>query len=255
MTSDYLKLLQKINGRSFISDHFHARTNNLSLKTNDDPKKWPKSWTEVHFKTYPRFEKIILEKPELDELIQLVHSRRSSRVFKDKKLSFQDLSYILYSSCGLIHTDKDFNHSRRPYPSAGARYPLEVYPLALNVEGLKKGLYHYNVRDNNLELLSEQDITKWVSKTFGGQDWLLNTSVIFIITAVLNRVRVKYRDRGYRFALIEAGHMGQNICLAAEELKLGCCALGGYIDDKVDKLIDVGYTKESTIYALAVGTL
>lgn len=169
--------------------------------------------------------------------------------------SLQDISYILYSSCGLIHTDGDFNHTRRPYPSAGARYPLEIYPLVLNVRGLKRGLYHYNVRDNLLELILEKDFSSWVLKAFGRQDWLLTASVIFIIAAVLERTRIKYRDRGYRFALLEAGHMGQNICLFAANRRLGTCALGGYIDAEVDKLLDIQLGREATLYVIAAGSI
>lgn len=248
------KLLRQIDGNSSISDVFHKKTNNRSLNFNDDSKKWPESWTRTHFKTYPRFETISLQKNGTDEIQRLVHSRRSVRKFSGKKLSFQDISYILYSSCGLIHTDGDFNHARRPYPSAGARYPLEMYPLVLRVQGLKSGLYHYNIRDNVLEFLLERNLSSWIFKAFGRQNWLLSASVIFIITAVLDRTRIKYRDRGYRFVLFEAGHMGQNICLFAANRGLGTCALGGYIDAEVDKLLDIHLTREKTLYIIAAGS-
>ncbi len=249
------KLLRHIDAKTSISDTFHRRTNNTSLIGNDDPKKWPASWTKAHFKSYPRFETIYLQKTGTDEIQRLVHSRCSVRKFSRKMTSFQDMSYILYSSCGLIHTDGDFNHARRPYPSAGARYPLELYPLVLNMQGLKRGLYHYNVRDNLLELILEKDLSSWVLKAFGGQDWLLTASVIFIITAVLERTRIKYRDRGYRFALLEAGHMGQNICLFAANRGLGTCALGGYIDAEVDELLDIQLGREVTLYVIAAGSI
>lgn len=249
------KLLRHIDGKSSISDIFHRKTNNKSLIGNDDPKKWPESWTKAHFKSYPRFETISLQKTGVDELRRLVHSRCSVRKFSREMISLQDISYILYSSCGLIHTDGDFNHTRRPYPSAGARYSLEMYPLVLNVQGLKQGVYHYNVRDNVLELLLEEDLSSWILKVFGQQDWLLTASVIFIITAVLDRTRIKYRDRGYRFALLEAGHMGQNICLFAANRGLGTCALGGYIDVEVDKLLDIQLGRETTLYTIAAGLI
>lgn len=250
-----IKLLRKIDGNPSVSDAFHRKTNNKFLGGNDDPEKWPESWTKAYFKSYPRFKAISLQKAETDKMHQLVQNRRSVRKFSGKKLSFQDLSYVLYSSCGLIHTDGDFNHARRPYPSAGARYPLEVYPLVLKVEGMKSGLYHYNIRDNVLEFLLEKDLSPWILKAFGRQKWLLSASVIFIITAVLERTRKKYRDRGYRFALLEAGHMGQNICLFAENRVLGTCALGGYIESEIDKLLDIQLGREATLYVIAAGSL
>ncbi|KKT60329.1 MAG: hypothetical protein UW52_C0027G0001, partial [Candidatus Gottesmanbacteria bacterium GW2011_GWA1_44_24b] len=101
----------------------------------------------------------------------------------------------------------------------------------------------------------EENLSSWVSKTFGRQDWILQSSVIFLITCVLDRNRIKYGDRGYRYSLIEAGHLGQNICLLAEKCKFGSCALGGYIDGEMDTLLDIQNTKEVTLYAIAVGSV
>lgn len=253
--SFYYQLLNQIEGKPSISDIFHQKTNNKTLRVNDDPKSWPESWKKIHFKTYPRLEKITLEPVSSDELTILTHNRRSIRKFTGESISLKNLSYLLYFSSGLINLDGNYDNTRRPYPSAGGRYPLEVYPLILNVSGLKKGLYHYNVRDNVTELLLQENLSSWVSKTFGRQDWILRSSVLIIITCVLNRNRIKYGDRGYRFSLIEAGHLGQNICLLAEKLKLGSCALGGYIDGEVDKLLDIQNTKEVTMYVITVGNV
>lgn len=251
--SHFSQLLSQIEGKPSISDSFHKRTNNRSLKTGDNPEDWPESWKKIYFKTYPRLEKVRCNLVQSDEINTLLRNRRSVRKYSGEPISLIDLSYLLYFSCGLIRHDGNYDTTRRPYPSAGGRYPLEVYPLILNVSGLKKGLCHYSVRDNVIELLLQENLSSWVSKTFGRQEWILRSSVLFIITCVLDRNRIKYGDRGYRFSLIEAGHLGQNICLLAEKLKLGSCALGGYIDLEVDKLLDIQHTKEVTIYAIAVG--
>lgn len=253
--SFYSRLLKQLEGKPFISDVFHKRTSNKALQTNDDPQKWPESWKKMYFKTYPRFKSIHLNSFVLDDLIKLIHTRRSERAFTNKPITQKKLSYLLYSSAGLIHLDGNYDNTRRPYPSAGARYPLEIYPIILNVAGLNKGLYHYNVRDNVLELLLKENLSSWISQAFGGQDWLLKSSVIFIITGVLDRSRIKYGDRGYRFTLIEAGHLGQNVCLFATKLGLGTCALGGYVDSEIDKLLDLHLTKEFTLYAIAIGAI
>ena len=114
-------------------------------------------------------------------------------------------------------------------------------------------MYHYNIKENFLELLLEEDLREWVIESTSGEKWIANTSVIFIITGVLDRTRIKYGERGYRYALLEAGHLGQNICLLATELGLGSCALGGYIDQEVDKLLDIDLQEEFTLYLIAVG--
>jgi len=252
-------LLSKLEGKKFISDQFHFSTNNKRL---DSPNKLtnkntPESWIKIHFKTYPRMSKIKLNnaKFQLNNFSDIIRKRCSARQFSDLPMSKDELSYLLFLSCGLTSLGKTLNESRRPYPSAGARYPLEVYPLILNCEEIKKGLYHYNVKENLLELLLEEDLRDWIIENTSGEKWMAETSVIFIITGVLDRTRIKYGERGYRYALLEAGHLGQNFCLLATELGLGSCALGGYIDQEVDKLLDIDLQEEFTLYLIAVGKL
>ena len=70
---------------------------------------------------------------------------------------------------------------------------------------------------------------------------------------MFKRTILSYGDRGYRHILVEAGHLGQNIYLNSVALGLSCCAIGGYIDDKLNSLIDVDGLNESVVYVLAVG--
>ncbi len=253
-------LLEKIEGKQSVSDKFHSFTNNkiLGVKIN---RKYapPQSWIKIHFKTYPRLNRIKLnskiEKNKTGKLSNIIEQRKSFRKFSGLSITKNDLSYLLLYSCGLIRLGKSFDDSRRPYPSAGARYPLEIYPLILKCEEIENGLYHYNVKEHSLELLLKENLSNWLLKTTGGENWMTKASVIFIITGVLDRTRVKYGDRGYRYVLIEAGHVGQNICLLSTDLGLGSCAIGGYIDQEVNKLLDINLQKENTLYMFAVGKL
>lgn len=246
-------LLKRIEGKVSLSDKFHEKTNNREI-SSVDLKKIPESWTKVHFKTYPRFEKIVLNSTaQINGIGSVMRQRRSIRQFSGVSLSKRALSNILYSGCGIIKPDKNIDNSRRPYPSAGARYPLEVYPIILHCKGFEKGLYHYNVLEHSLELILEQDLSNWLSKTMGKETWVLSSSTVFIISGVFDRTRIKYGDRGYRYALLEAGHLAQNFCLLATELGLGSCPIGGYVDSETDKLLDIQHTKESVLYLIAIG--
>ena len=120
--------------------------------------------------------------------------------------------------------------SRRSYPSAGARYPLEVYLIPLGVKSLKQGLYHYNVKENALEALLIEDMWEWVLACTGNEKWILDANFLIIITGIPDRSRIKYGDREFRYMLIEAGHLSQNICLLATELGLRSCPIGGFIE-------------------------
>ncbi|MFH1827199.1 MAG: SagB/ThcOx family dehydrogenase [bacterium] len=251
-----LKLLARIERKSLLSDKFHSETNNKMI-TQINIKDIPQSWTKINFKTYPRLKKTYLTKkiPKEKKLGLLMARRRSVRQFSGLPVSLNQLSYLLFSSAGLLKINESIDYSRRPYPSAGARYPLELYPLILNCTGIEKGLYHYNVKENCLELILKKNLADWLMKASGGETLLKKASIIFIITSVFDRTRIKYHDRGYRYILIESGHLAQNIMLLVTELGLGSCAIGGYIDSAVNELLDISSQKEYSLYLLAVGTL
>lgn len=249
------KLLKKIEGELSLSDKFHVATNNRGLEKNNI-KTIPQSWIKIHFKTYPRLDKIHLDEDILsNNFYSLIKKRESIREFSGLAISKKQISNLLFLCCGIIKLGKSIDESRRSYPSAGARYPLEVYPIILNCNGIKKGLYHYNVKDNVLELLLERDFKSWLIEITCNQEWVKNSSVVLIITGVFDRTRIKYGDRGYRYILFEAGHLAQDICLLAGELNLGCCPIGGFIDQKVDKLLDIDKQKECSLYMLVLGKL
>ncbi len=256
MTMSKLDKLLFAKEKKHISETFHNKTRNKKLG-HFNLTEYPESWVKIHFKTYPRMDKVNVGKGKKTNLVKILKKRRSNRNFSREPISLKDLFQILLNSGGITFFTKqdDYSTSKRNYPSAGARYPLEIYPLVINCSGIKKGLYHYNVKNNLLELLLEDDLTKWIMKALGDERWILNASVIFIITTVMDRTRIKYGDRGYRYSLIEAGHLAQNICLLATELGLGSCAIGGFIDSEVDKLLDIINQKEFTVYLIVVGKI
>lgn len=250
------KLSQKIEGKKYLSDSFHVATYNKKINLiGVGVGSIPQSWIKIHFKAYPRLKRISLEKVNHSKkkLSYLLKKRRSSRAFSGKSISKSELSYLLTASCGLINFGEAVDETRRAYPSAGARYPLEVYPFIIHCDQIKRGLYHYNVKANTMEELAIGNFNNDLVEISGGEEWITKTAVIFVITAVFDRTRVKYGDRGYRYALIEAGHLGQNICLLATELGLKSCPIGGFIDTKLNKLLDIDKTNESALYLIAVG--
>lgn len=215
-----------------------------------DKKKWPDAWKKVYFKGYVRLEEIKLPQPHLPSisLKQSLMDRKSTRKFSNIPLSASEIGNLLYYSAGLRNHSSTYGN--RFYPSAGARYPLEIYILSLNTE-LPKGLYHYYLKSHSLEKLCKFNTSEM--KSHFNQSWISKSGLLILITSVFNRTTMKYGDRGYRHILIEAGHLGQNIYLNANALKLSCCAIGGFIDDNLNKLIDIDGVKESIIYIHAIG--
>ena len=78
-------------------------------------------------------------------------------------------------------------------------------------------------------------------------------SSVFIITAVFQRTLFKYQDRGYRFILMEAGELAQNISLLCAAIGLGSCMIGGFMDDELAALIEINPDEESVICPIIVG--
>ena len=214
--------------------------------------KYPKTWTKIYFKSYPRFEKISLPKPRNTSvsLTKTLMMRKSSRSFSTP-ISINDLSDLLFYGCGITNNKEDLNNTRRSYPSAGARYPLELYVIINNVSGLSKGIYHYDVLKHQLEFIRADNKLDKVDMAIR-QNFILDSSVIFLVSGVLSRTQVKYGVRGYRYVLIEAGHVFQNIHLVAESLGIGCCAIGGFDDDILNQILDLG-DDEQIVYAGVIG--
>lgn len=217
----------------------------------------PKEWKMVYFKSYPRLPKTFLPKPrKLNfSLGKALLQRRSEREFKGKPLSLGDLSQLLFYSAGIQKKEKDSDKSRRTYASGGARYPLEIYLFSLKAGGeLKEGIYHYNIREHSLEkLLEEKGLRKKVYPEAIWQEMIKKTPVVLVISAVFWRNTIKYKDRGYRYILFEAGHVGQNIYLTAAASGLKCCAIGGFDDDKFNEFLDIDGDSEATLYLFALG--
>lgn len=113
-------------------------------------------------------------------------------------------------------------------------------------------MYHYNVKLHCLELLLKGNIGKVLS-VYINQQWVKKSSMIFFITSVVGRSGIKYGDRAYRHCLLEAGHIGQNFYLVSDAIGLKCCAIGGFLDQEINKLFDIDPNVEVALYILAIG--
>ena len=216
---------------------------------------WPKEWKEIQYKAYPRMPKIKLSKNilPLGNLETCLKARHSTREFNaSKELSFDEFSTLLYYSAGVKSDNADPSLIRRFYPSGGARYPLEVYLGIQRVETVKPGIYHHNVKDNLLENIGGKE---WLDELLPAlyYPWSRDAAVIFIIAAAWDRNFVKYKDRGYRIVLMEAGHLAQNLALTAASLNIGCCNSVGFHNGKINEVFDIENKDEDSLYMAVLG--
>lgn len=183
---------------------------------------------------------------------QAIRQRRSRRSFTDRPLSLGDLSDLLSMAAGETdHTD--VQRPFRAFPSSGALYPTETYVAARAVGGLEPGIYHYQPARHALAIVRSGDPSGSLMRAAIDQEMVGSASAVLLLTSYFDRVRVKYRDRSYRYALIETGHIGQNLYLGAEALGLGCCAIGAFFDDDVNALVGIDGLAEAAVYLLAIG--
>jgi SagB-type dehydrogenase family enzyme len=237
---------------SGIGDRFQA-------ETKYSPGKLPGGyldWREKPepYKTYPRALRIQLESPATEggnPIWEVVRRRRSVRHFRNSPLSSSELSQLLWASQGV--TGAEAGYKLRAAPSAGALYPVETYLSVQNIDDIDPGIYHYDVRGHSLECLRTGDMGPALAEAALEQGFLAASAVVLAWTAVFARSKWKYRERAYRYIYLDAGHIAQNVALAAVALGLGSCQIGALYDDEVNEVLGVDGKDESIIYMTAVG--
>jgi len=206
------------------------------------------------YKSYPQAVKVKLGPPKTDAgmpLWEAIGKRRSIRDFESSAISGADISQLLWASQGI--TARDIAHGLRAAPSAGALYPVETYISVQKIDGIEPGIYHYNVREHALELVRRGDLSHQIAAAALDQDFLADGAAVFAWTGVFGRSKWKYRERAYRYVYLDAGHIGQNVALAAVALRLGSCQVAALYDDEVNALLGVDGKKESILYMTVVG--
>ena len=184
--------------------------------------------------------------------------RRSVRRFADRPVALGQLAAVLEAGYGrsgqlLGEAPDGTGPQLRTVPSGGALYPLELCLFAWRVAGLRRGLYHLDPLRRVLERVRGGDEREAVLARTVYPEPVGGCATLLAVTAVFWRTRFKYGLRGYRFALMEAGHLVQNVLLAATALGLGAVPLSGFYDRPMDELLELDGVNESMVYAVAIG--
>ncbi|MDD2657311.1 MAG: SagB/ThcOx family dehydrogenase [Candidatus Pacebacteria bacterium] len=240
-----------------FSDLFHQLSKDHSARgaarIPNDPREWPIEWKTTYYKDYPSSKKIRLtDAPPQIDLFSAISSRKSGRLYGEEPVTKDELSVLLKYACGEITYADGKVH--RAQASGGGRFPIEVYPIIFRgTPDLSSGLYHYNVREHSLDVLWERTFTKEDIAELFTYPWVQDAPLALVMTAVFSRNKVKYKERGYRYLMLEAGHIGQNLYLTSAALDLECCALGGTRDESLEEFIDIDGTTESVVYGFSFG--
>ena len=191
-----------------------------------------------------------------NDFITLLTERRSSRVYTQQPISLLQLSFLLWATQGIKAIRGKAYATLRTVPSGGARHPFETYLLVQHVEGLQPGAYHYLPLGHQLEFLHPvEDLPSVISVSLEDQNWASKASVVFYWSFVPYRCEWRYGITAHGPALIDAGHVGQNLYLASTALGLGTCAVAAFDVAFCDSLFGLDGEEEFTVYAFPVGTI
>lgn len=222
---------------------------------SDRQKQLPPPMAEL---VYQEADLIKLPEPDmLDDkevnFLELIELRTSVRQYHDTSLSLKQLSYLLWCTQG-VKMALPTGASLRTVPSAGARHALETYLYINQVEGLEAGLYRFVPLRHALIKLSgsEADDTA-LAAAFLQQTMPNKCAVVFIWSAVLERMTYAYGQRAYRYLHLDAGHICQNLYLASQTIGFGTCAIGHFDDEKLNEFIGNDGEMQFVVYAATVG--
>lgn len=220
------------------------------------------------YKEYPDADRVQLPAPETapeegnpsrgSGIFDLLVRRRTCRSYDpEKAVTLRQLSTVLFYTCGAVGLARAAGTGKvimKTSPSGGSRHPIEVYPCVMNVEGVEPGIYHYSVKDHELESVSQADPRERMSEMCGDQAWTSDASVVLFYTAVIERPMWKYpTPRLYRFIMTDLGHLSQSFYLLATRLDLNAFFVGALREQAVEEELGVDWTREIVLGASGLG--
>jgi SagB-type dehydrogenase family enzyme len=186
-----------------------------------------------------------LRPPKTDGTVSVeraIKQRRTIRSFTPETLNLNQFSQLLWSAQGITGNDG----FKRAAPSAGALYPMDVYAVVgrSSVEQIEAGVYHYEPNGHALSNITMEDVRERVAKASLSQMWMARAPLNTVIAAEFSRITVKYKERGIRYAMIEAGHIAQNLFLQAEALRLKAAIVGAFHDNELIDILKIPRSHE-----------
>jgi len=190
--------------------------------------------------------------PRID-LLTAIENRKSTRKFTDGWLTLEELTFLLWTTQGVKRVTSR-PATLRTVPSAGSRHPFETYLWVHRVEGLVPGIYRYKAIGHQLvQLDAGAGWGEKLSEACYKQPFVGDAAASFFWAADIYRSEWRYSERAYRYILLDAGHICQNLHLACEAIGAGMCAVGAYHDDALNALLGLDGKDNFVAYAAAVG--
>ncbi|MBN1165099.1 MAG: SagB family peptide dehydrogenase [Candidatus Krumholzibacteriota bacterium] len=233
-----------------------SRWKELTSRLEENVKKTSESFPSSH----RAIDTLVLSAPRFDGAVSVekaLRERRSIRRYSGDPVSLTELSQLLWAAYGITYTRENtpafLRGGLKTAPSAGARYPLELYVVAYNVSGLPAGIYWYHPQGHKLSRLSAGDFRDELAAACWNQDWLKGAALSIVYSAVYARTTERYGERGRdRYVCMDLGHSAENVYLQCGSMELGTCAIGAFVDIELKKLINMT-REEEPLYVMPVG--
>jgi len=259
--SEELVLMDRIEtGREFMKSNFAGRTADeipdqaRGLPCPDVEKAYDEGAALIDL---PSLDSGVITKPDIKKCMA---DRRSRRTFTDEPISLAELPFLLWATQGVQEVvnipDGNWQHTMRAVPSAGGRHAFETCLAVNRVSDIDSGLYRYlSVRHKLLFIGPVEGLPGKLNTAVFGQTYVGKAAVSFIWSCIPYRGEWRYLHEAHKVMLLDAGHVCQNLYLAAEAISCGCVAIGAYDQAKMDALIGVDGSDEFTIYLASVGRI
>jgi SagB-type dehydrogenase family enzyme len=213
--------------------------------------------TDGNYRSYPQAPRIPVSRAfpdRIGDFHALTRARRSRRDYLGLPVSREDFDALLHIACGVTGTMSWAGRESmlRAYPSSGGLDAVEIYPVVFRVEGLEQGVYHYRAVENVLEMVRPDiDLDRIVTASLlVERDMVAGAATMICLTGNFPRHERKYGEGGYRMLIAEAGHISQNLVLAATALGLSARPFGGVFDELMNR--DLGLEGEDEQFLLSV---
>ena len=232
----------------FIS-HIHDEFRKARLTRRGSTHK-PKDVPMGVHKAYVRMQEIALPEPRNLEvsLADVLQRRKSYSGGKsDGALTLEEWGTLFGLALG-----KHEKSLRRHYPSGGTLYPIETY-IVTRLQNDTFTLFHYNPSLHAFEVLWDLDPAFDIKQLVRKPDDLLFSSLI-IFTSCWRRSSAKYGDFTYTPALLEAGHMSENVLLVATALGLPSRPMAAFDDEKIIEILDLDPDYEHPVHTVVIST-
>jgi SagB-type dehydrogenase family enzyme len=240
-----------------IGSEFMKKTCPQHIDQSDQEKGLPQPPLELPFDAQAK----LIDLPNPHEinipainLQDAIENRRSIRRYdQTQSISLDELSFLLWATQGI----KEFTPrpvTLRTVPSAGARHAFETFLLINRVDTLQPGLYRYIASEHALILIDDrEDVADRITEASFNQRMVFNSAVTFMWVAVTYRMAWRYGQRGYRYLHLDAGHVCQNLYLAAEPINCGMVAIAAFNDDQINHELSLNGDDQFVIYMASLG--